>query len=127
MKLGSAMLYVKDLQHMKRFYTDLLGSGPSNQDSTDTWAVLETSGARFVLHAIPAELAQDIEITSPPTAREEAPVKLIFEVSDVEAARARLKALGAQVLRRPWQKPGEAFDAVDPEGNIFQVGAAGER
>jgi len=48
-------------------------------------------------------------------------VKLIFEVTDVESERARLESLGIQVLRRPWQKPGETCDAVDPEGNIFQI------
>jgi len=115
------MLYVKNLERMKQFYSDLLGSSPTNQDWTDAWDVFETGGARLALHAIPLETGRSIEIKSPPTLREEAPLKLIFEVRDVEAERGRLESLGVQVLRRPWQKPGEAFDAVDPEGNVFQV------
>jgi predicted enzyme related to lactoylglutathione lyase len=121
MQLRSAILYVKDLERMKRFYGEMLGTGTSNQRWTDAWATFETGGACFSLHAIPAEIAQQIEIQSPPVPREEQPVKLVFEVTDVELQRARLESLGIQILRRPWQKPGEACDAVDPEGNVFQI------
>src|SRR5215469_16524594 len=79
----------------------------------------------FSLHAIPAEIAKNIEIASPPTPREEHPVKLIFEVKDVESECARLESLGIQLVRRPWHKPGEACDAVDPEGNVFQICSSG--
>jgi predicted enzyme related to lactoylglutathione lyase len=121
MQLRSAILYVKDLERMKRFYGEMLGTVPSNQGWTDAWATFETGGACFSLHAIPAEIAKRIEIESPPIPREEHPVKLIFEVTDVESERARLESLGIQILRRPWQRPGEACDAVDPEGNVFQI------
>jgi len=52
-------------------------------------------------------------------------VKLIFEVKDVEGERERLESLGVQTLRRPWQQRGEACDAIDPEGNIFQLCSSG--
>jgi predicted enzyme related to lactoylglutathione lyase len=125
MQLRSAMLYVRDLERMKQFYGDVLGLKPTNQVWTDVWATFDTGGARFALHAIPAEIAQNIKIAFPPAPRETHPVKLIFEVTDVELERARLETLGIQVLRRPWQKPGEACDAVDPEGNIFQICSPG--
>ena len=99
----------------------MLGVIPINQECDDVWAEFKIGGACFSLHAIPAEIAKGIEIESPPIPRQENPLKLIFEVEDVEAERARLESLGIQTLRRPWQKPGEAFDAVDPEGNIFQI------
>lgn len=121
MQLRSAILYVKDMEAMKRFYGEMLGAMPSDQGATDTWVIFETDGARLSLHAIPAEIASSIEINSPPKPREESPVKLIFEVKDVELERARLESLGIQILRRPWQKAEEACDAVDPEGNIFQI------
>ena|SRR3974390_3516715 len=116
-----AILYVKDLERMKRFYGEVLGATPTNQDQTGVWASFETDGARFALHTIPVEIAKAIEIKSPPTPREQSPVKLVFEVKDVESHRARLEPLGAQMLRRTWQNPGEACDVVDPEGNIFQL------
>ena len=121
MKPGNEMLYVKDLETMKRFYGEMLGARPTNHGSTQVWAAFETEGARFALHAIPSEIARNIEIQSPPTPREGYPVKLIFEVEDIESERARLESLGIQVLKRSWQKPGEACDAVDPEGNVFQI------
>lgn len=119
------MLYVKDLERMKRFYAAVLGARPTNQDWTDAWAVFDTGGVRLALHAIPADIAKEIEILSPAAPRENEPVKLIFEVQDVESERARLEALGIRTLRRSWQQPGEACDAVDPEGNIFQICSPG--
>lgn len=53
MQLHSALLYVKDLERMKRFYGEVLGFRPSKQGWTDTWATFETGGAWFSLHAIP--------------------------------------------------------------------------
>jgi catechol 2,3-dioxygenase-like lactoylglutathione lyase family enzyme len=88
MRLGSAVLYVKDLERMKRFYSEILGTNPINQKFADVWAAFETGGARLALHAVPAEIAKNIEIKSPPPPREEDPVKLIFEVNDVESERA---------------------------------------
>ena len=66
-------------------------------------------------------LQKQIEIAFPSQPREHEPVKLIFEVKDVEGERERLESLGVQTLRRPWQQSGEACDAVVPEGNIFQL------
>jgi len=121
MQLRNAILYVKDLERMKGFYSEMLGAKPVNQDWTDVWATFETGGARFSLHAIPREIREKIVIDSPPSPREQNAVKLSFEVEDVEVERVRLESLGVRILRRPWQKPGEACDAVDPEGNVFQI------
>ena len=125
MQLRGAMLYVKDLKCMKRFYGDMLGIEATNQNCNNDWATFDTGNVRFALHAIPADIAKHIEIASPPNPREQDPVKLIFEVKDVEGERERLESLGVQTLRRPWQQPGEACDAIDPEGNIFQLYSSG--
>lgn len=119
------MLYVKDFEKMKRFYGELLGVEPGNQNWTDVWAAFDMGRVQFALHAIPAEIAKNIEIASPPSPREREPIKLIFEVQDVEAERERLESRGIRTVRRPWQQPGEACDAVDPEGNIFQIRSTG--
>jgi len=125
MQLRSAMLYVKNLEQMKRFYGDLLKLEPANENCTDEWVTFDSGAVRFMLHAIPAEIAARIEITSPPEPREDEPVKLIFEVKDVERERERLESLGIQIVRRLWQRTGEACDVVDPEGNVFQLCSAG--
>jgi predicted enzyme related to lactoylglutathione lyase len=121
MRLGCAMLYVKDFPKMREFYSEMLGSKPFNKEWTDSWAEFDAGGARFALHAIPAEIAQGIAIASPPQPRETVPVKLIFRVDDVAAERARLESLGVTMLTRSWQNPVESCDGIDPEGNIFQI------
>ena len=126
MHMRGALLYVKDLARMRNFYGNLLGVGPSNQDSAATWATFDNGNVQLALHAIPRDIAAQIEIASPALPRETAPVKLIFEVEDVEDTRARIEALGAQCIRRPWQRPGAACDAIDPEGNIFQICASAQ-
>ena len=110
---------------MKRFYGDMLGVEPTNQNWADVWIAFDNRGIRFCLHAIPSALAMNIDIATPPLMRENEAVKLIFEVKDVEAQRERLESLGIQTIRRPWQKPGQACDAVDPEGNVFQISSTG--
>lgn len=121
MRLGCAMIYVKDFPRMKEFYSEMLGGKPINKEWTDSWAEFDAGGARFALHAIPAEIARGIEISSPPKPRERDPIKLIFRVEDVRAERARLESLGITMLNRPWQNPAEACEGIDPEGNIFQI------
>jgi predicted enzyme related to lactoylglutathione lyase len=121
MRLGCAMVYVKDFPRMKQFYSEMLGNKPVNKEWTDSWAEFDAGGASFALHAIAAEIARGIEISSPPKPRERAPIKLIFRVDDVRAERARLESSGITVLTRPWQNPEESCEGIDPEGNIFQI------
>jgi catechol 2,3-dioxygenase-like lactoylglutathione lyase family enzyme len=117
MRLHRAMIYVKDLPRMREFYSEMLGVKPVNKQWADKWAEFDTGGARFALHAIPADIARQIEISSPPQAREKNPVKLTFEVDDVEVERARLASLGATMVQRPWG----SWDGIDPEGNVFGI------
>jgi predicted enzyme related to lactoylglutathione lyase len=115
MQLYRAMIYVKDFPRMRQFYSEMLGSQPVNRESTDTWAEFETGDARFALHAIPSEIANEIKISAPPQPREKNPVKLVFEVLNVEAERTKLQSRGVTMIRQPWG----SWEGVDPEGNIF--------
>jgi predicted enzyme related to lactoylglutathione lyase len=93
---------------------------PGSRSSTNRYL----PGTRFALHAVPAEYPQNIEISSPPKARETSPVKLIFAVDNVPAERNRLEAMGVRMVDRPWQNPAEQCEGIDPEGNIFQISRA---
>ena len=62
------MVYVKDLPRMRAFYGEMLGVKPSNDTWTDSWTEFDAGGVLFALHAIPPEIASQIEITSPPPA-----------------------------------------------------------
>jgi len=117
MRLSSSMVYVKDLPRMRAFYGEMLGVKPRNETWTDSWAEFDAGGVSLALHAIPPDIAGQIEITSPPRPRGQNPVKLVFEVDDVDAERERLESLGATMVQRPWG----AWDGIDPEGNVFGI------
>lgn len=112
MRLQRAMFYVKDLDRMVSFYRETLGLKVIEETRLGNFAEFDAGGTRFALHAIPREIADQIEISSPPKPRETCPVKLTFE-----AEVSRLQALGVTIIERPWG----ACDAVDPEGNIFGI------
>lgn len=114
------MLFVKDLDLVAAFYENTLGPKPVEETRLPNWVEFESGAIRFALHAIPAEIAESIQIASPPLARETNPVKLSFEVDDVAAERMRLESLGVTILERPWG----ACDGVDPEGNVFGIYSA---
>lgn len=117
-KLGRVILFVKDLIRMTSFYRDALGLRFVSQRSSDGWSELDTGGTSLGLHLIPAEVAQNIQITDPPRRRSETPFKLVFEVGDLDAARATAIAFGATMSERSsWG----SCDGLDPEGNVFQL------
>ena len=113
MRLNGAMIYVKDLPRMVAFYEMSLGLKPIKETRMDTWVEFDAGGSCFALHAIPAPIASQIEVSSPPQPRESNPVKLIFEVEDLEMEVNRLTALGLSILQRPWG----TFDGIDPEAS----------
>ena len=124
MRFGCALLYVKDFPRMRAFYSDLFESKAVNTEWTDTWARFDVGRASFALHAIPSDVADQIQVS--PVPREKNPVKLIFQVDSVAAERLRLESLNITILQRAWQDSSESFEAVDPEGNIFQISPAFE-
>ena len=100
---------------MTAFYGTTLGLKRIDDGRFDSWVEFDGGGVRFALHAIPDEIARKIEVSSPPRARETDPVKLFFQVENVESERARLASLGTTVMQRPWG----SWDGIDPEGNVF--------
>jgi predicted enzyme related to lactoylglutathione lyase len=120
MRLHGAMLFVKDLTLMTAFYSEVLGLQPRQDTRLDNWVEFRDGRSQFSLHAIPAAAAAGIGVASPPRAREESPIKLTFEVHDVDATLAKIAAMGLPLLPRPWG----ATDAVDPEGNVLGLHAA---
>lgn len=113
-------IYAKDLARLAGFYEALLGM--SRVHSTPDLVVLRSPDIQLTLHAIPAEIAASISISSPPEKREGAALKFFATVPSIAGAVAKAPALGGEVLPEQWQGPGfRVCNAVDPEGNIFQV------
>jgi catechol 2,3-dioxygenase-like lactoylglutathione lyase family enzyme len=109
-----AMLYVKDLAKMTEFYTNVMGLAPIAAKRWETYVEFESG---FSLHQIPQDIANKIEISDPPQAREKSPAKLFFAASNLAAEEARLRSLGVPEIQRPWG----STDWLDPEGNIFTL------
>ena len=120
MRLSRAMIYVKDIDRMIAFYANTMGLKSIEATRMENWVEFEAGGIRFALHAIPPEAADQIEISSPPLPRENNPVKLSFDVDDVDRERRRLESLGVPMIARPWG----SYDGVDPEGNVFGICSA---
>jgi catechol 2,3-dioxygenase-like lactoylglutathione lyase family enzyme len=96
------MMYVKDLNRMAAFYGNTLGLKPVEETRMDNWVEFDAGATKFSLGAIPFEIADQIQISSPPRPREKNPVKLGFEVDDIASERQRLESLGVTIVRRPW-------------------------
>ena len=123
MRLQRAIIFVKDLPGMAAFYGGTLGLKAIAETRTESWVEFDGGGAGVALHAIPPQFAGGVEISSPPRAREESPVKLVFQVEDLAKERARLESQGVPTIPRPWG----ACDCLDPERNVFQIcSSAGE-
>ena len=119
MKLRRTILFAKDMDRMTAFYRDGLGLREIPETRQDGWIEFDAGGVLLALHAIPAHIAENIAIATPPEARAEIPIKLVFEAADVMVARAHLISHGA-VMFEPRARGG--CDGLDPEGNVFQIG-----
>jgi predicted enzyme related to lactoylglutathione lyase len=120
--LPSAVVFAKDVTRLARFYAQVIGMAEVASDAQHV--VLGAEGFQLVVHGIPAAIARQIEITSPPELREETALKICLPVESIAAARAYAAALGGgvQAARAEWTARGfRACDGHDPEGNIFQV------
>lgn len=113
-------LYAKDLAGLARFYEALLGLARAH--ASPEMVVLNGASMQMIVHAIPPAIAASIEITRPPLRREDTALKFFFTVPSLAEARMRAPALGGEVLAQVWDGPGfRVCNAVDPEGNVFQV------
>src|SRR5689334_2021221 len=102
MQIPSAVLYVADLTSMAKFYADVFGLRPIPGEHGDVWQEFHAGAFRLGLHQIPREYLDTGGVRSAVTPRERTPIKLVFEVADLENVRTRLASLGVKVLVRPW-------------------------
>ncbi|MBK8284106.1 MAG: glyoxalase/bleomycin resistance/dioxygenase family protein [Ahniella sp.] len=113
-------VYAKDLARMASFYEAVLDMARAH--SSAELVVLKADQFQLIVDAIPEPIAAQIEVASPPERREEAAYKFFFTVPSLDAAHAQARDLGGEVLAESWRGPGFIVrNAVDPEGNIFQL------
>lgn len=118
----SAVVFAKDVEKLARFYAAVAEMTEVHNDKDHV--VLDEEGFQLVVHGIPKMIAAAIEISEPPTVRDNTPIKVCLPVSSIEHARSKSAELGGRVGTKgeEWQARGfRACDGWDPEGNVFQV------
>jgi predicted enzyme related to lactoylglutathione lyase len=117
-RLGTVLIFAKDMQRLADFYHEALGLPVIAAPMAPGWIEFDAGGVRLALHAISPRIARQIEITNPPRAREETPIKLLFEVDALNEVRRRLVQHGATMFE---PKSSGVCDGLDPEGNVFSL------
>lgn len=113
-------VYAKDSERVSKFYESV--ADMSRLHKTDELTVLESPDIQLLVHKIPNQVAENIEITTPPQKRENTALKFFFTVPSLEKARTIARSLGGEVFNENWNGPGFVVcNAMDPEGNVFQV------
>jgi hypothetical protein len=115
-------LYAKSLARLAEFYAAL---GLTVDESVPgDYVVLTGAQMELSIVQIPEHIASQIQLSSPPQARESTPLKLVFVVSSIDETLAATRVLGGREKSgsKRWQFRGHAIqDAVDPEGNVYQL------
>lgn len=117
MNMGFIVLYVRDMDKVKIFYTRILGLSVVEAVSSPTFVTLRPSGGSLLA-------LQDVAASRLPPGREEQPgsVELSFEVDDVDATWHRWKDAGVALVTEPMDLSfGRYFLAQDPEGHYLSV------
>ena len=118
----SLVVYAKDVPRVSAFYAAVLGVSAEHPDPT--YAVLDGDHWQLVVQAIPPAYADEITIGDPPELREDTPVKPVFPVSRIAAAREQAAAHGGGIAApdREWTfRRSLRCDGFDPEGNVLQL------
>lgn len=119
---AGAVIYALDIVSVSEFYAGLTGLPIVTSEAEHV--VLAEHGFELTVVLIRPEFAENINIQVPPVRRTETPVKLVFAVPSIEAARRAARQLGGDVegVEHEWSLHDYiACDGHDPEGNIFQL------
>lgn len=117
---AGVLIYAKDFQSLASFYEQVLGMQRLHED--EHVIVLESAALQLVIHALPAEIAAQVRIGTPPQRRADVALKFFITVPAIAEAQSAAQALGGQVFDERWQGPGfAACNAMDREGNVFQL------
>ena len=117
-----AVIYAKEAGAVALFYEQVLKLVRVEESSS--FVLLADNGYELSVVAMPAHLAENVEVQSPPIPREETPVKLSFLVPDIEARRHAVLSAGGSLkpAEAAWSWRGQLhLDGLDPEGNVFQL------
>ena len=93
---AQVVLYARNLARMQEFYQTLFRL--EVEHAAPDHVVLASSVSRLIIVQTPQAIASNIQISDPPTRRTETPIKLVFEVENIGAARAAAPDLGGHFI-----------------------------
>ena len=113
--INAVFFYVDDMRKVREFYEEILGFAAPVVDTPAWVEYAPKTGSHFALHAAdPARLAN--------VDRSGSPVKLSFEVDDLDAFAARCREHGVRIAAPPAEGHGfRFFELEDPEGNAIRL------
>lgn len=120
-RLAHAFLFTCDIERTAAFYAVVFGL--RREDSADAGFVMMrgAGGADLALHQVPARIAAQITIRTPPVWRDDTAYKICFETDDLAGLRQSILDHGGQA-KEPWAWEGTDFcECTDPEGNVVQI------
>lgn len=113
-------VYAVDAPRLAAFYEAVAGMRLLHQ--ADGLWVLESPDIQLLVHAIPAPIAAQISLSSPPQRREDTALKFFFSVDSLAQTGPLIAQLGGELFAERWPGPGfTVANAMDPEGNVFQL------
>jgi len=118
--MGSLVILSVDVGRLATFYQAVLTAAAVAEPSGD----VRLSGERdeVLIHTVPAMVARNIVVSSPPAAREGSPIKPVFDVSSLDSVLDVVRANGGVVTDFHFVLDGLArHDVLDPDGNVIQL------
>jgi len=121
----AVVIYAKDIDRVALFYA--LVFELTETARADDYVSLSAPSYAITVVRIRAQLASQIDISTPPQRRENVAVKLVLPVDSLERAREKVAKLGGAIgaVEKQWQFDGAIrCDGNDPEGNVIQFAEA---
>lgn len=118
--MSTIVLWSDRFDECAEFYRRLLTA--KTQDRSENFLNVVGETGRVALHRVPAEWAS--EISSPPVAREDNPIKPVFTVASIAEARTAVADTEGKVFDESKEfRHGRLnyCDALDPDGNVIQI------
>ncbi len=114
LNLNSVMIGTKQLKALAAFYEKVLGKPADMVDSENGFFGWQVGGGYYF------SLLEHSEMGG--KTKDPGRVMLNFETTQVEEEFERIKALGAGVIREPYEMEGGWIATLaDPDGNYFQL------
>jgi predicted enzyme related to lactoylglutathione lyase len=122
---AAAVLYVKDLGLMRTFYERCFAMSAAESHG-DNFCVLGSQDWELSLVSAQTTIGGEMVAGGPEVRRASVPVKLAFEVANIDDLRSVVSEAGGYIdpNEATWEFRGRRhLDCLDPEGNVVQLRA----